>query len=202
MIQLIVKHLPRQDYVSTWEAMRTFTQNRTSNTPDELWLCEHNPVFTQGLAGKPEHLLNPTDIPVVQSDRGGQITYHGPGQLMAYTLFDLKRLQLNTRDFVIALENSVINLLDTFNIVATGKRDAPGVYVNDAKICSIGLRVKRHCAYHGLALNVNMDLTPFQRINPCGYENLQMTQIAAFMPNITINEIAARLSKIMQTTFV
>lgn len=201
MTQLLIKQLPTQDYADTWAAMKTFTQERTADTADELWLCEHNPVFTQGLAGKPEHLLNPNGIPVIQSDRGGQITYHGPGQLMAYTLFDLKRLQLNTRDFVIALENTVINLLAAFNIIAAGKRDAPGVYVNDAKICSIGLRVKRHCAYHGLALNVNMDLAPFQCINPCGYENLQMTQVTAFVPNITTSEIAAHLSKIMQATF-
>lgn len=201
MTPLIVKQLPMQDYADTWSAMQSFTINRDDKTPDELWLLEHHPVFTQGLAGKPEHLLNPNDIPVVQSDRGGQITYHGPGQLMAYTLFDLKRLGLNTRDFVIALEETVIRLLAALDITAAGKRDAPGVYVDSAKICSIGLRVKRHRAYHGLALNVAMDLSPFKGINPCGYENLEMTQIKDFNPDISLTTIKQNILRHIQSIF-
>lgn len=201
MTQLIVKQLSTQNYADTWSAMQTFTQERTADTADELWLCEHSPVFTQGLAGKPEHLLNPNDIPVIQSDRGGQITYHGPGQLMAYTLFNLKRLGLNTRDFVVTLEETIIRLLAGEGITATGKRDAPGVYIDNAKICSIGLRVKRYYSYHGLALNVNMDLTPFQCINPCGYKNLQMTQIADFTPDISIADISKKMIHIIQFVF-
>lgn len=179
----------RCDYTPEWEAMKQFTTDRNVQTEDQLWLLEHNPVYTQGLAGKPEHILNPHDIPVVHTDRGGQVTYHGPGQLMAYTLFDLDRLGLNTRCFVAELENTVIDLLADFDITAVGKRDAPGVYVDGAKICSVGLRVKRQCAYHGIALNVNMDLSPFNNINPCGFAKLPMTQIADFVPSITIDEI-------------
>ncbi len=198
---MIIKHLPLSDYQSTWASMQTFTQARDSDTENELWLLEHPPVYTQGLAGKPEHILNPHDIPVVQTDRGGQVTYHGPGQLMAYTLFDIKRMQLNTRSFVIALENAVIELLSHYDINAKGKRDAPGVYVDDAKICSIGLRVKRGCAYHGIALNVNMDLSPFLNINPCGYKALPMTQIANFAPDISIDEVSQKFAEICQRQF-
>lgn len=181
--------------------MQAFTQDRDSNTEDELWLLEHPPVYTQGLAGKPEHVLNPHDIPVIQTDRGGQITYHGPGQLIAYTLFDIKRMGLNTRSFVIALENAVIKLLSHYHINAKGKRDAPGVYIDDAKICSIGLRVKHGCSYHGIALNVNMDLTPFLNINPCGYEALPMTQIADFVPDIAIDDVSQKFAEICQHQF-
>lgn len=187
-------HKSRGDYTPIWDAMKQFTIDRTAETEDQLWLLEHNPVYTQGLAGKPEHVLNPQDIPVVQSDRGGQVTYHGPGQLMAYTLFDLERLGLNTRCFVAELEKTIIDLLADYDLSAYGKRDAPGVYIDDAKICSIGLRVKRNCAYHGIALNVNMDLNPFQHINPCGFAKLPMTQIADFIPTITIEEIKEKLA--------
>lgn len=182
--------------------MQQFTVNREANTPDEIWLLEHEPVYTQGLAGKAEHLLQQTHIPVIQTDRGGQITYHGPGQLMIYTLLDLNRLGLNTRDFVIALENLVIDTLATFSISATGAREAPGVYVNGAKIASIGLRVKKGCAYHGIALNVAMDLSPFSQINPCGFQGLAMTQIQNYVPDITVatakNALQDALQKIDQ----
>lgn len=187
--------LPQSAYTPVWEKMKQFTLERSTASEDELWLLEHHAVYTQGLAGKPEHILNPHDIPIVQSDRGGQVTYHGPGQLMAYTLFDLKRLGLNTRCFVAELEKTVIDLLAEYNISARGDRNAPGVYVNHAKICSIGLRVKKDCAYHGLALNVNMNLEPFNGINPCGFTKLPMTQIADFIPEITITEITTQLSQ-------
>lgn len=162
-----------------WARMQNFTDQRSAGTADEVWLLEHEPVFTQGRAGKAEHLLAPGDIPVVQSDRGGQITYHGPGQLMVYTLLDLERLGLGIRGLVTALEQAVVNCLAGYGISARGRRDAPGVYVRDAKIASLGLRVRKGYSYHGLALNVQMDLTPFQRINPCGYRGLEMTQISA-----------------------
>lgn len=158
--------------------MQTFTDNRTEHTPDQIWLVEHLPVFTQGQAGKAEHLLAPGDIPVVQVDRGGQVTYHGPGQQMLYVLLDLKRLKIGVRETVTALESCVVNTLAENNIEAYPKADAPGVYVNQQKICSVGLRVRRSCTFHGLAFNVNMDLAPFQRINPCGYAGLEMTDSA------------------------
>ena len=191
---MIIKHLPQSDYTPTWEAMKAFTNAREPHTPDELWLLEHNAVYTQGLAGKPEHVLQQSDIPLVHSDRGGQVTYHGPGQLMAYTLFDLNRLNLNTRCFVAKLEQTIIDLLNDYDIDAYGKRDAPGVYINEAKIASIGLRVKRNYAYHGIALNVAMDLSPFNNINPCGFKALKMTQIADFVPTITITEVRDQLA--------
>jgi len=159
--------------------MQQFTDQRDASTVDEIWLLEHEAVFTQGRAGKAEHLLAPGDIPVVQSDRGGQITYHGPGQLMVYTLLDIDRLGLGIRSLVLALEQAVIACLADYGISARGRRDAPGVYVKNAKIASLGLRVRKGCSYHGLALNVNMDLAPFERINPCGYRGLEMTQISA-----------------------
>jgi len=177
--QLNVRWLGLQDYTSCWQAMQAFTNERTSETIDEIWLLEHFPVFTQGQNGKPEHLLNPGDIPVVQTDRGGQITYHGPGQLMVYTLIDLKRKHLNVRELVTRLEQSVIDLLAAYDIAAVAKRDAPGVYVDEKKIASIGLRIRRGCSYHGIAFNVSMDLEPFTRINPCGYSALQMTQFSS-----------------------
>ncbi len=166
------------DYVTTWRAMQTFTQQRDASTPDEIWLLQHPPVYTQGLAGKPEHLLRAdTGIPLVKIDRGGQITYHGPGQLVAYLLLDLKRRNLSVRPLVRKLEAAVINLLKGFNIAAQYRADAPGVYVNESKIAALGLRIKNGCCYHGLALNIDMDLTPFDAINPCGYAGLQVTQL-------------------------
>lgn len=176
--QLVVKRLGRQDYEPVWKAMHEFTDQRTEETPDEVWLVEHNPVFTQGQAGKAEHLINTGDIPVVQSDRGGQVTYHGPGQLVAYFLINLRRKKLGVRDLVTNIENLVINTLKAYNIDSAARPDAPGVYVDGKKICSLGLRIRKGCSFHGLALNVNMDLTPFLRINPCGYEGMEMVQVS------------------------
>jgi len=187
--QLIVRELDTQDYNKTWKAMRDFTDARTDKTPDEIWLLQHPPVFTQGLAGKAEHILNPHAIPVVQTDRGGQITYHGPGQLVIYVLIDLKRKQLHARSLVTKLEQSIIDLLALLSILAKTKCDAPGVYINDEKIGSIGLRIRKGCSYHGAALNVDMDLTPFSYINPCGFKNMKMTQIKTLAPHITVEQI-------------
>ncbi|KXI30583.1 lipoyl(octanoyl) transferase LipB [Paraglaciecola hydrolytica] len=175
---LIVRQLGRQPYFPIWQAMQDFTDTRGENTSDELWLVEHEPVFTQGQAGKEEHLLAPGDIPVVKVDRGGQVTYHGPGQQMLYVLLNLKRNKLGVRDLVTALEKCVVNSLQTYNIDAYPKADAPGVYVDGKKICSIGLRIRKGCSFHGLALNVNMELSPFLRINPCGYAGLEMINCA------------------------
>ncbi|WP_413113932.1 lipoyl(octanoyl) transferase LipB [Thaumasiovibrio sp. DFM-14] len=176
--ELIIRHLGLCDYQTTYQAMHDFTDHRDADTPDELWLVEHRPVFTQGQAGKEEHLLNTADIPIFQSDRGGQVTYHGPGQLVAYVLVDLRRRKLGVRDLVTHIESSVIDTLKTFSIDAEARPDAPGVYVGSQKICSLGLRIRKGCSFHGLALNVNMDLSPFLRINPCGYAGMEMTQTA------------------------
>lgn len=173
---LIVRHLGRTDYLPTWEAMQAFTAARTADTPDELWLTEHPPVFTLGLAGKPEHLLRAGDIPVVKTDRGGQITYHGPGQLVIYLLVDLKRRGLGVKELVRRMEEAIIALLAERGIAATRRTGAPGVYVAEAKIAALGLRIKSGCSYHGLALNVDLDLTPFEQINPCGYPGLAVTR--------------------------
>lgn len=186
---LIIRDLGMIEYQKTWQNMRDFTDSRDENTIDEIWLLEHPPVFTQGLAGKPEHVLNPHHIPVIQTDRGGQVTFHGPGQLVLYALIDLKRKQMHAREFVRTLENSVIALLADLSINAASKCDAPGVYVNDAKICSIGLRVRRGASYHGIALNVAMDLTPFTYINPCGYQNMTITQIKTLAPLVSMDII-------------
>lgn len=192
MSTLIVRHISdSQPYQPIWEKMQEFTDSRSENTPDEIWLLEHAPVFTQGLAGKPEHILNLHNIPIVQTDRGGQVTYHGPGQLMIYTLFDLNRLKLHTRPFVRLLEQTILDYLATLQITAMAKPDAPGVYVNDAKICSIGLRVRNGYSYHGLAFNVAMDLTPFSYINPCGFSGLAMTQVRDFTPSTTLETVKA-----------
>lgn len=161
--------------------MRTFTDTRDEHTQDELWFTEHPPVFTQGQAGKPEHLLSPGDIPVVQTDRGGQVTYHGPGQMVAYPLLNLRRLHLGVRELVTQLEQSVVQCLARWGIEAAAKADAPGVYVQGQKVASLGLRVRRGCSFHGVSLNVDMDLAPFLRINPCGYNGLQMTQVNALV---------------------
>jgi lipoyl(octanoyl) transferase len=174
-----VAWLGRQPYEPIWARMQTFTETRLSDTADEIWLLEHEPVFTQGRAGKVEHLLSPGAMPVVRTDRGGQVTYHGPGQLMVYTLLDLERLGLGIRSLVTALELSVVDCLADYGIEAQSRRDAPGVYVGSAKIASLGLRVRKARSYHGLALNVHMDLAPFKRINPCGYRGLEMTQLSA-----------------------
>ncbi len=174
---IVVRHLGRMAYEPTWHAMQHFTQTRDADSADELWLLEHPRVFTQGQAGKTEHVLAAGDIPVVQVDRGGQVTYHGPGQLVAYILIDVRRSGQGVRDLVSSMENSLIELLGHYAVTAQARADAPGVYVGDKKIASLGLRIRRGCSFHGLALNVDMDLQPFQRINPCGYAGLQMTQL-------------------------
>ncbi|MEO7432892.1 MAG: lipoyl(octanoyl) transferase LipB [Dokdonella sp.] len=176
-LPLDVRRLGRQPYEPVWRAMQAFTDARGPDTADELWLLEHDPVFTLGQAGKPEHVLAPGEIPVVHVDRGGQVTYHGSGQIMAYTLFDLRRMKIGVRELVNRIEQAVIDTLDTWNIVAIRRDGAPGIYVGDAKIAALGLRVRRGCSFHGLAFNVAMDLQPFHRINPCGYEGLAVTQV-------------------------
>lgn len=175
---LIVRRLGRRTYIPVWQAMQEFTNQRDKNTQDEIWLVEHEPVFTQGLAGKAEHLLMPGDIPVVQVDRGGQVTYHGPGQQVVYFLVDLKRKKLGVRQLVTALENCVVELLEKYNINSAPRADAPGVYVDGKKICSLGLKIRRGASFHGLALNVAMDIQPFERINPCGYVGMEITQVS------------------------
>nr|WP_319526908.1 lipoyl(octanoyl) transferase LipB [Pseudomonas laurentiana] len=180
-------------YEPVWEAMRRFTDTRGPQTGDEVWLVEHPPVFTQGQAGKAEHVLLPGDIPVVQVDRGGQVTYHGPGQLVAYLLLDVRRLGFGVRDLVSRIERCLIDLLAGYGIEAAAKPDAPGVYVDGAKIASLGLRIRNGCSFHGLALNVDMDLAPFRRINPCGYAGLAMTQLRDQTGPIELSEVRARL---------
>ncbi len=172
-----VRELGQQPYQPVWRAMQAFTDSRNEATTDELWLVEHDPVFTLGQAGKPEHILAAGDIPVIHVDRGGQVTYHGPGQLVAYPLLDLRRLRIGVRELVDRVEQAVIDTLAIWNITASRKCGAPGVYVGAAKVMALGLRVRRGCSFHGLALNVDMDLTPYQRINPCGFEGLQVTQL-------------------------
>jgi lipoyl(octanoyl) transferase len=173
--------------------MERFTLERGPTTPDEIWFLEHPPVFTLGMAGKMEHVLAPGDIPVVQIDRGGQVTYHGPGQLVVYPLLDLRRQKLGVRELVEALENSVIDTLEGYGIQARNRRDAPGVYVDARKVCSIGIRVRRGCSYHGIAFNVAMDLEPFLRINPCGYAGLEMTQVSALGGPTSVSQVATDL---------
>ncbi|HVR81338.1 MAG TPA: lipoyl(octanoyl) transferase LipB [Luteimonas sp.] len=173
----LVRDLGRQSYEPVWRAMQRFTDARDADTDDELWLVEHDPVFTLGQAGKPEHVLMPGDIPVLQVDRGGQVTYHGPGQIVAYPLLDLKRLKIGVREYVSRIEQAVIDTLADWNIVAARRDGAPGVYVVDAKVAALGIRVRRGCSFHGLAFNIAMDLEPFQRINPCGYAGLQVTSM-------------------------
>lgn len=174
----IVREIGKIDYVACWEQMREITEKRNASSNDEIWLVEHNPVFTLGLAGKEEHVLvKDHNIPMVRTDRGGQVTYHGPGQIVVYLLIDLGRIGLSTRDFVVALEEGIIKFLAKFKIEAYGDRDAPGVYVNKAKIASIGLKIRKGCTYHGISLNLTMDKTPFTYINPCGYAGLQVVNM-------------------------
>lgn len=181
------------DYEPTWHAMQQFTSGRDHDTPDEVWLVQHPPVFTQGQSGKPEHLLLPGDIPVVQVDRGGQVTYHGPGQLVAYLLLDVRRLGFGVRELVTRIELGLIELLASYGVAAAAKPEAPGVYVDGAKIASLGLRIRNGRSFHGLALNVDMDLDPFKRINPCGYAGLAMTQLREQAGPIEFAEVSARL---------
>lgn len=191
---LIVRHLGLVEYEPTLDAMRRLTAERDEQTPDEIWLLQHERVFTQGQAGKPEHLLAPGDIPVIQVERGGQVTYHGPGQLLAYLMLDLRRLGLGVRELVTAMEQSLVDLLATYGVRAAPKPDAPGVYVDGNKIASLGLRVRRGCSFHGLALNVDMDMSPFLRINPCGYAGLKMVQLADLTEQpVPFDQVVGRL---------
>jgi len=192
---LIIRQLGMQPWAPVSLAMHQFTDQRNDNTPDEIWLVEHPPVFTQGQAGKSEHLLMPGDIPVMQSDRGGQVTYHGPGQQVMYVMVNLKRRKTGVRQLVTALEQTVVDTLAHFSVTANARPDAPGVYVDGKKICSLGLRIRNGCSFHGLALNIDMDLTPFLRINPCGYAGMEMTQLAAFTASVTPADIQPLLIK-------
>lgn len=194
---LIVRQLGQMDYVTVWQAMKDFTDSRDESTLDELWLVEHPAVFTLGQASKDEHLLMPGNIPVVQADRGGQVTYHGPGQQVMYFLINLKRRKLGVRALVTLIENGIINTLADFGIEAYAKADAPGVYVDEKKIASLGLRVRKGCSFHGLALNVDMDMEPFLRINPCGYAGLEMVQSAAISALSSVEQAGDTLTKHM-----
>jgi len=197
----IVRTLGRTDYESTWRAMQSFTASRDPDTPDEIWSTEHAPIYTLGLAGRREHLLRPNGIPVVKVDRGGQVTYHGPGQLVAYLMFDLHRAGISIRAMVRAIEAAVVEWLDGLGVAAHPKADAPGVYVMrggvEAKIAALGLRVSRGCTYHGLAVNVDMDLSPYADIDPCGYRGLQVTQLADFGIERTVDAAGAELAPIL-----
>lgn len=194
---VIVRQLGLQSYEPIWQKMQDFTDTRDENSPDEIWFVEHEPVFTQGQAGKAEHVLAPGDIPVIQVDRGGQVTYHGPGQQMMYVLFNLRRLKIGVRELVNWLEECIVDMLKEHDINAYAKPDAPGVYVSDSKIASLGLRVRRGCSFHGLALNVNMDMSPFMRINPCGYAGMNMVQTSELNGPSQLDEVAQGLVKHM-----
>lgn len=186
---ILIRNLGLQPYDPISRAMHEFTDARDETTPDEIWLVEHHPVFTQGQAGKAEHVLAPGDIPVIQSDRGGQVTYHGPGQQVMYVLINLKRRKVGVRELVTLLENTVINTLATLGVNAQARADAPGVYVQGKKICSLGLRIRKGCSFHGLALNIDMDLAPFMRINPCGYAGMEMTQVSQLVENSDMDKL-------------
>jgi len=194
MSELVVRELGRQAYEPVWRAMQEFTNTRTESTPDEIWFCDHESVFTLGLNTKPEHLLAPGDIPVIQIDRGGQVTYHGPGQLMIYPLIDLRRAGLGVRDLVTALEQSVVDLAADYGIEAASRCDAPGVYVDGVKLASVGLRIRRGSSFHGMALNVDVDLEPFSRINPCGFKDLQLIDLERLGAD---NDLAAVRDKLL-----
>lgn len=189
---LHVRRLGLMDYETVWHAMQAFTDQRDENTADELWLVEHPPVFTQGQAGRAEHVLAPGDIPVIQVDRGGQVTYHGPGQIVAYPLIDIKRLGMGVRVLVTGIEQAIITVLKSYGVDALPKADAPGVYIEGVKIASLGLRIRRGKSFHGLAFNINMDLEPFERINPCGFAGLQVTNLSAFA-DVSMTEVEDRL---------
>lgn len=200
---MYIKQLGHQPYQTTWQAMQDFTNQRDEDTADELWIVEHPPVFTQGLNGKAEHLLQlAPNIPLVQTDRGGQVTYHGPGQLVIYVLVDLKRNQLGVRALVTLIEEAIIDLLSHFDIEAIARADAPGVYVNGNKIASLGLKIRKQKSYHGLALNVDMDLSPFQMINPCGLQGMQMTQLNELLTDQAcpdLETLGQQLAEILQS---
>lgn len=186
---MIIRQLGLCDYQATWQQMSDFTDARDAASEDEIWLLQHHPVFTLGKNGKPEHILNAGDIPVVNSDRGGQVTYHGPGQIIAYVLLDIQRSKTGVRELVTLLEQTVISLLSESGIRSHARADAPGVYVEDAKIAALGLRVRRGKSFHGLALNVDMDMEPFGRINPCGYEGLRVTQMRELLPSVEVDRV-------------
>ncbi|MEH6626105.1 MAG: lipoyl(octanoyl) transferase LipB [Motiliproteus sp.] len=192
-VDVIVRQLGQQPYYPILTAMQRFTDERDGDTVDEIWVLEHEPVFTQGQAGKEEHLLAPGDIPVIKVDRGGQVTYHGPGQLVVYLLLNLKRLKVGVRDLVTLMEDAVVAVMASYDIEAYPKADAPGVYVGGDKLASLGLRVRRGCSFHGLALNVDMDLSPFQRINPCGHPGLKMVQVRQLVKDASMDEVSERL---------
>ena len=200
-IPLIFRQLGRVEYAPTFEAMQDFTAKRDENTPDEIWFCEHPAVFTQGLSGKPEHLIAATTIPVAQVDRGGQITYHGPGQIVAYLMLDLRRRNLKVREFVHQIEQAIIATLAEFNINGERLAGAPGVYVRGAKIAALGLRIKRGCSYHGLSINVDMDLQPYSAINPCGFAGMAVTQVSALSANASASAVARVLTRQLQARF-
>ena len=197
-MSLLIRQLGIQPSEKTWQEMQAFTDQRSEETDDELWLLQHPPVYTLGKNGKPEHILDPGDIPVVQSDRGGQVTYHGPGQIVVYALLDLNRLRIGVRELVTRLEDGVINLLDDYGIDAKARRDAPGVYVDGRKIAALGLRVRKGRSFHGLSFNVDMDLEPFSRINPCGYEGLEVTQLADLVEELDFNDVERLLLSHLQ----
>lgn len=186
---LIIRHLGLRDYETVWREMQAFTESRNDDTTDEIWLVQHPPVFTLGLNGKPEHILDPGDIPVVNCDRGGQVTYHGPGQLIAYLLLDLRRRELGVKSLVHKIEQAIIDLLGEYKITGERRKGAPGIYVDDAKIAALGLRVRRGCCYHGVSLNVDMDLMPFSHINPCGYIDLRSDQLSRHIPSPNMQSI-------------
>ncbi|MGQ7262659.1 lipoyl(octanoyl) transferase LipB [Vreelandella sp. V005] len=198
-VPIRLHRLGRQPYLPVWEAMRALTDTRDASTPDQFWLVEHDPVFTQGQAGKPEHLLLPGDIPVVHTDRGGQVTYHGPGQVVLYPLLDVRRGKIGVRDLVTALENAVIDVLSDYGVTARARPDAPGVYVmtltGEAKIASLGLRIRRGASFHGVALNVDGDLAPFLRINPCGYAGMSMIRLADLVTLPSNHRVGEQLAK-------
>jgi lipoyl(octanoyl) transferase len=191
----VIHSLGLVEYQPIWDAMKRFTGERTANTRDEIWLVQHPPVYTQGLAGKPEHLLHGTSIPVIKIDRGGQITYHGPGQIVAYMLLDMRRWKISVRELVRLMEQAVIDLLAEFDVAANFREDAPGVYVGDAKIAALGLKIRKGCCYHGLAFNVDMDLSPYANINPCGHAGLRVTQACELGITVSINELQAQLAQ-------
>ena len=195
---LIVRELGLQPYQQVWQDMQLFTDQRSESTADELWLLQHPPVYTLGKNGRPEHILDARDIPVIKSDRGGQVTYHGPGQLIVYTLLDLNRMQIGVRELVTRIENSVIELLQDYGIRANARKDAPGVYVDGRKIAALGLRIRKGCSFHGLALNVDMDLEPFARINPCGYQGMEVTQLSELADSVDIGTVEKRVLSHLQ----
>jgi lipoyl(octanoyl) transferase len=196
-----VRDLGVQEYTPTWQRMKSFTDARSDDSEDEIWIVEHPPVFTLGQAGKEIHLLAPGDIPVVRTDRGGQVTYHGPGQLVAYVLLDIRRLGIGVRDLVTAVETAVVGLLAQYGVVGLPDKKAPGVYVGGEKVSALGLRIRRGRSYHGLSLNLDMDLSPFDRINPCGYEGLKVTSLAELGVDVNRDRIAQELADLLCDQF-